>query len=181
MPLLRLARTAAATLGLAVLGASSLLAQTSPAAAPDRARILSTARSVMNTARYASLITLGARKQPQARIVDPLAPDDKMAIYIATNPLSRKVSEIKKDARVTLLYFDAARPAYVTLMGRAKAVSGSEKAAHFKADWSGFFSREKPDAYILYRIAVSRIEVVSPRDGLSGDPITWRPEIVDIR
>ena len=182
MPLLRLVRTSAETLGCLLLGASALAVQTSPATVrPDRTRTLSTAKSVMKAARYASFITLGEKHQPQARIVDPMGPDEKMTVYIATNPLSRKVREVKKDPRVTLLYFDADRPAYVTLIGRAQAVFGSEKASHFKADWSAFFSIERPETYVLYRVDVSRIEVVSPKEGLSGDPLTWRPDIVDIR
>ena len=36
-------------------------------------------------------------------------------------------------------------------------------------------------SYTLYRIIPSRLEVVSAKDGLSGDPATWRPEIVDLK
>ena len=148
---------------------------------PDRAHVLGIARDVIKSARYATLATLDDRQQPQARIVDPLDPDEAMTVYFATNPLSRKVAEIRRDPRVTLLYFDSARPAYVTLIGRARAVDAASKRVHFKQEWSGFFSPEKPDTYSLYRVEVSRIEVVSPKDGLPGNPATWRPEIVEIR
>ncbi len=135
----------------------------------------------MIAARYCSLITLGEGNQPQARIVDPTEPDASLTVYVATNPRSRKVREIRKDPRVTLLYFDPVRQGYVTLIGRAAEVTGSEKAAHHKADWQGFFALDRPDTYTLYRVVPARVEVVSSRDGLSGDPVTWRPEIVDLR
>ncbi len=151
------------------------------AAKVDRARVLGVARQVMMAARYCSLVTLGEGNQPQARIVDPTEPDASLTVYVATNPRSRKVREIRKDPRVTLLYFDPARLAYVTLLGRATEVKGSEKAAHHKADWQGFFPLDQPDTYTLYRVVPARVEVVSSRDGLSGDPATWRPEIVDLR
>ena len=113
--------------------------------------------------------------------MDPLPPDDSLAIYVATNPRSRKAAEIRRDSRVTLLYFDAAGPAYVTLIGRAIEITNPEKASHHKDDWQAFFPRDNPDSYTLYRIVPSRLEVVSAADGLSGDPATWRPEIIDLR
>jgi general stress protein 26 len=91
------------------------------------------------------------------------------------------VVEIGRDPRVTLLYFDAARSAYVTVIGRASEVAGAEKPMHRKKDWDPFFPPGKPEAYTLYRIVPARLEVVSEKDGLSGDPVTWRPEILNLR
>ena len=148
--------------------------------APDRDRLLGIARQIMAGARFCTMVTVGELGQPQARVVDPLEPDAALTVYIATNPLSRKVGEIRKDARVTLLYFDPTRSAYVTLIGRAVEVPDGEKAAHRKKDWDAFFPAAKTDAYTLYRIVPSRVEVMSAKDGLSGDPATWRPEILDL-
>lgn len=144
-------------------------------------RVLEVARQVMVAARYCTMVTLGEKHEPQARIMDPLAPDAALTVYVATNPRSRKVAEIRRDARITLLYFDPIRPAYVTLIGRAIEVGGAEKRSHHKDDWQAFFPRENPDSYTLYRIEASRVEVVSAQDGLSGDPATWRPEIIDLK
>ncbi len=147
----------------------------------DVGRVLEVARQIMVAARYCTLVTLGEGHQPQARIMDPLAPGASLTVYVATNPRSRKVAEIRRDARVTLLYFDAARPAYVTLIGRAVEAGEAEKRSHHKDEWQTFFPRDKPDSYTLYRIAPSRVEVVSAPDGLSGDPATWRPVIIDLK
>ena len=147
----------------------------------DRERVLGVARQIMIGARFCTMITIGDLGQPQARVVDPLEPDPAFVVYIATNPLSRKVAEIRRDPRVTLLYFDAARSAYVTLIGRAALVPGAEKARRRKKDWDEFFPASRPEAYALYRIIPSRVEVVSARDGLSGDPSTWRPEIAELK
>ena len=135
----------------------------------------------MKAARYATFVTIGTKHQPQARIVDPLEPDETMTVYVATNPRSRKVREIRDDPRVTLLYFDAGRPAYVTLIGHARPVDTPEKRTHVKTEWAQFFPPDKPESYVLYRVEVTRVEVVSSKDGLPGDPTTWRPEIVNIR
>jgi general stress protein 26 len=132
----------------------------------------------MSASRYCTLVTLGGKGEPQARIVDPMEPNASFEVYIATNPRSRKVGEIRKDPRVTLLYFDPAALAYATVIGRAVEVKGALKTAHYKKEWEGFFAREAPDTYTLYKVLPSRMEVTSPKDGLSGDPATWRPEIV---
>lgn len=51
------------------------------------------ALSLMQRARYATLVTVGDSGQPQARIADPRAPESDMTIWVATNPLTRKVNE----------------------------------------------------------------------------------------
>jgi general stress protein 26 len=170
-------RTAALVLVLGL--AAGAFAQEKPAAA--RARILEIARKIMVAARYCTLATTSESGEPQARIVDPLEPDEGFAVYVATNPLSRKVAEIRRDPRVTLLYFDRARSAYVTLVGRAAEVTGVEKTRRRKPEWQQFFPAEKPDNYLLYRITPVRAEVVSAADGLGGDPVTWKPEIVEFK
>ncbi len=179
------ARSRNAALLVLLLALGPLLrAQEMPRAAspnPDRDRVLGIARQIMGGARFCAMVTIGGLGQPQARVVDPLDPDPALVVYVATNPLSRKVGEIRKDPRVTLLYFDPARSAYVTLIGRAAEVPNPDKAAHRKPDWDAFFPAAKPEAYTLYRIVPSRVEVVSAKDGLSGDPATWRPEIVDLK
>lgn len=148
---------------------------------PARTHILSVAREIMLAARYGMLITLGDNHEPQARIVDPLSPDGSFVVYVATNPLSRKVAEIRRDSRVTLAYFDPDRLGYVTLIARAEEVGEVEKRSQHKDAWQPFFDRERPETYILYRIAPSRLEVVSAKDGINGDEVTWLPEIVELK
>lgn len=144
-------------------------------------RVLSIARDLMSASRFCTLVTLDAHGEPQARIMDPLPPDGGFSVYVATNPLSRKVREIRRHPRVTLLYFDSPRPGYVTLIGRAVEVKTADKKGHHKPEWEPFFPAEKPEAYVLFRIVPLRLEVVSARDGLPGDPATWRPEIVEFK
>ena len=165
---------------LSLCGVSSGLAQ-EPLPQSAREKVEAVARRIMSAARFCSLVTIGDQGAPQARIVDPLEPDASLTIYVATNPRSRKVSEITRDSRVTLLYFDTVRLGYVTVIGRASEVTGSEKRGHYKKDWEGFFARNQPETYTLYRIVPSRMEVVSAQDGLTGDTATWRPEILDLK
>lgn len=162
---------------------SSLFAQVAPGEIPSRTKIVAAAREIMQAAHYCTLVTIGADGQPQARIVDPFPPDSDLTIWIATNPLTRKVDEIRRDPRVTLMYFSAATFEYVTIIGTAVADTGTiAKAGHWKDAWASLYKeKNRGDDYLLLRVKPSRMEVVSVRRGIANDPKTWRPASVDIR
>jgi general stress protein 26 len=162
-----------------LLMAMALSAQTSPTAA----QIQAAAFDIMKAARYCTLITIGDAGQPQSRIVDPLIAEAEGRIWIATNPLSRKVKEIEKDARVTLTFFDAAADEYVTVIGRATVVRDADrKAAHWKAEWEPFYKqRSRGPDFMLFEVRPVQFEVSSARHKLHNDSQTWRPVILDLR
>jgi general stress protein 26 len=155
---------------LTLFSASTVLGQA------DRARVLDAARDVMQKARYCTLITLH-QGQAQARVVDPFEPDQAMTIWMATHRLTRKVSEIRRNPRVTLHYFDTDRMAQVTLVGRAKIVDDpAEKKKRWKADWSPFYKDENRGSdYLLIRFTPQRLEIFSEAHELRNDPVNWRP------
>jgi general stress protein 26 len=157
---------------LALLVVAITAAQT-----PSRADILTAARDVIDKAHYCSLVTLGEDGHPQARMVDPLAPDERFTMWIATNPLTRKTKQIQRDGRVTLLCFDAA----TALLGRAELVNDSaSKRTHWKKDWAQIY-KDGPDSkdLVLIRVTPSRLEIVSESRGMVGDPKTWLPLAID--
>jgi len=147
-----------------------------------KAEIVSAARDVMTRARYATLATNGPGGQPQARIVDPVAPDKDLTVWIGTNALTRKVTEIRWNNRVTLLYFDAKGLEYVTLLGTAEIVGDkTERAKHFKPEWAPFYKQGAAgEDFALIRVRASRVEVVSPRHKLMNDTTSWRPVGVNL-
>lgn len=144
---------------------------------PSRGQILSGGRDIIQKSGYCSFITTGEDGHPQARIVDPLGPDESFTFYIATNPLTRKVDQIRRDPRVTLLCFDAATSSYATVLAKAAIVTdAAEKARHWKAAWTPFYpGGAKGDDVVLIRLSPSRLEVVSVSRGLNPDPKTWLP------
>src|SRR5687767_5304389 len=101
----------------ALLFPSLVIAQTTSASQPSRAQVIAAARDVMQKAGYSTFITIGEDGQPQARVVDPTLPDQNLIIWIGTNALTRKVKDIQRDPRVTLLYFHAASASYLTVIG----------------------------------------------------------------
>lgn len=113
--------------------------------------------------------------------MDPFPPEKDMTVWLATNHRSRKVEQIRADNRVTLYYFDAAGLGTVTLMGTARLVDDSvEKARRWKPGWEAFYP-DRDSSYLLIEVRPARMEMVSVKHGLMGDPATWTPDGVAIR
>lgn len=157
--------------------------QDSRPAAPDRAAVIKAAAGVMDRARYCTLVTMGEDGHPQARIIDAFLPDEHMVVWMATTPLTRKVAQIRRDPRVTLVYFDPNTMAYVTLLGRAALVTdAAEKARRWKDDWAKLYTdRNRGDDYLLIKVTPFRLEISADSQGISNDPKTWRPVIVEFK
>ena len=141
-------------------------------------QLIAEAREIMTTTRYCALITIDRSGRAQARTMDAFAPDEKMIVWFGTNPLSRKVAEIRRHPRVTLYYFDRENQAYVTIHGTARLVNdANEKARHFKDDWKAFYP-DRDKNYLLIEVRPVSLEVVHTKKGLVGDSRTWRPPTV---
>ena len=127
------------------------------------------------------MITIAEDGHAQARIVDPLDPDPDFTVWIATNPLTRKVREIQRNPRTTLLCFDTATSSYVTVVGRASLITNAtDKQKHWKADWASIYPKgTHDDGFILIRLTPARLEIVSESRGMVGDPTTWLPLTIE--
>ena len=175
MTLAMLRTIAAATLILAFEAAAR---EPSPV---ERERARAAAFDVMAAARYATLVTIGANGHPQARVVDPLVAADR-TLWIGTNPLTRKVAEIRRDARVTLLFFNAAAGEYVTVQGRATVVANAKtRAERWKPEWQPFYKQgHQGEDFLLLEVRPTRLEISSARHRMVNDEKTWRPVVIDL-
>jgi general stress protein 26 len=144
----------------------------------SREELLSAAREIMATARYAALITSGANGRVNARAMDPFPPTAEMVIWFGTNPRSRKVRELRRNPRVTIYYVDPVDRAYVSIHGTARLVNDPEEKAHrWKDEWNAFYP-DRNKSYLLIAVTPERLEVINVKKGLNGDPITWDPHTV---
>ena len=147
----------------------------------SRGELISAAREIMTTARYCALITTGRGGRANARTMDAFAPDDNLIVWFGTNPLSRKVSEIRRNPRVTLYYFDRESQAYVAIQGVARLVNDpKEKARHWKDDWKAFYP-DRDKSYLLIEVRPLRLEVVNTKTGIVGTSRDWQPPSVIFR
>jgi len=150
-------------------------------AGQERSAVIAAAIDIMQQARFCTFITIDQAGQPQARMVDPLAPDANFTIWIATNPLTRKVDQVRKNPRVTLSCFDAATSSYITVLGRGELVAdGPEKQKHWKADWAPIYPNGPAGSdFMLIRLMPDRLEIVSGSRGIVGNPKTWLPVSIE--
>jgi general stress protein 26 len=144
----------------------------------SRERLIEVAREVMDSAGYCALITIDETGIPQARTMDPFPPEDDMTVWLGTNPKSLKAEQIQKNPHVALYYFDAAGLSYVTIEGTARLVNDpKEKAKRWKEAWNALYPN-RTDAYLLIKVSPEKLEVISFKDGINGDPETWTPPSV---
>ena len=139
------------------------------------------ARRIVRAVPYPTFITTDASGRPQARTVQALAPDSGWTVWFATNPRTRKVGEVERDARVVLHYFDQSTRSYVSLIGRARVVRDrATKAAHWDQAWNAFYP-DRDKSVVLIAVEAERLEIVSSTLGISGDAATWTPPTVRLR
>ena len=144
-----------------------------------RERLLEVARDIIESARYATLATADEEGRPRLRIMDPLPPEPGMVVWLATNPATRKVREIRENPEVALLYFDPDAPGYVSIAGTARLVDDArQKARHWKEAWTAFYP-DRGDAVLLIEVTPRWMEVVSVTHGVTGPDEDWRPPRVE--
>ena len=151
------------------------------ASEPTPEAIIAAAQDIMAAAESCALITIGADGVPQARMMNPFGPEPGLTVWMATNRDTRKVAEIRADARVTLVYFDAADPGYATLNGTVRLIDDpAEKRARWKDEWSTYYpGGPEGAAYLLIEFVPDRLEVVSVKHDIAADPLAWKAAVVE--
>ncbi|MEE4301440.1 MAG: pyridoxamine 5'-phosphate oxidase family protein [Pseudomonadales bacterium] len=149
---------------------------TAPSAYAEDEAVVRAARAIMASDPTPTLISLDARGHPRARTVQVSEPDAGFVLWIATRPNTRKVEQLRSDARVTLHYADDDAGAYLSVMGRATLHDDPATIAahtfHAAADLAAFWP-DYPEDYLLIRVTPDWIEVLGA--GAEADPETWRP------
>ena len=164
---------------LAMAAPIGVLSQEKGTEAPAREHLIEVAREVMDSARYCALITIDETGFPRARVMDPFPPEDDMTVWLGTNPKSLKVEQIQKNPHVALYYFDFAGLSYVTIEGTARLANDPEdKAKRWKEAWVALYPN-RTDAYLLIEVTPQKLEVISFKNGVTGDPENWTPPSVD--
>jgi len=161
-----------------LLTSASTFSQEITIANSPNVRLLKAAREIMTDAGTCALITLDKDGNPRARTMDPFLPEDDFTVWFGTNSNSRKVDQIKNDARVTLYYFDNETQGYVVISGTAQLVNDpSEKENYWKKEWEAFYPN-KSDNYLLIKVSPLWLEILSPTHEIYNDPTTWQPPII---
>ena len=139
----------------------------------------SIAREIITSSKNCALITIDSVGIAHARTMDPFPPDENFNIWMATNPKSKKVNQIKNNQNVTLYYFDNENSSYVTIQGSAKLVNSKElKEKFWKKKWDNFYKNRTTD-YLLIQFTPVKLNLISEKHSILGDSISWKtPEVL---
>ncbi len=144
----------------------------------ERDTLLSVARQYLKDVKYCALITIDSTGYSHARTMDPFQPDKKWIVWLATNPKSRKVNEIRNNQKVTLYYTGNKGVGYVSITGTATIVNEqSKKDSLWKEEWSRFYKNRSED-YLLIKVVPKRLEILNYKKGIVNNKETWRTPYV---
>jgi general stress protein 26 len=135
-------------------------------------RLLELARKLIDELTFCAAVTQGEDGDLNARIVQPLRMRDDWTVDVLTNLRCRKVREIQRTGRMTLLYQHDADKSYVTLIGRAEIVEDRELK---RAIWQPGHDRWNPGgpedpATVFARLVPDRIELWSAVHDVIPEP-----------
>ena len=143
--------------------------------------ILAVGNDIIEKTYYGSLITIDSIGQPRARVMEPFSPEKDFTIWMATNPKSRKVDQIKNNPNATMHYFDKNQMGYVSLMGKAFIVNDETiKSQKWKEEWEAFYPNQKED-YMLIKFIPETLELIGIVKSYTGNNETWAPHQVVLR
>ena len=138
----------------------------------DIERLLELARRLIGELTFCVAATEGEDGEVNARVVQPLPLGEDWTVNVLTNRRCRKVREIERSGRMTLLYQHDADRSYVALVGRAEIV---EDVALKRAIWKPAHERWNPGgpddpATVFARLFTERIELWSVVHDVMPEP-----------
>ena len=132
-----------------------------------------TAKLIIDESKTCVFTTIDSSGGASSRIMDPFIPNNEFIVYLVTNPKSRKVSEIKNNPRVTIIFQNS--DGYVAIKGTSFLILDlNTKKRFWKKEWTPHYKDIDKNAILIKIIPVS-MEVVNSSKGIEGDKETWSP------
>ncbi|HAF71275.1 MAG: General stress protein, putative [Acetothermia bacterium 64_32] len=114
---------------------------------------------IVDEAEVSLVITQGEQGFPHCRPMTLLGYEEEGTLWFATSRSSRKVSEISRDAKVTVCFLSFEGGAHAQLFGRAEVVEEPElKAEFWTEEWEEYWEGPDDPDYVLLEIRVERAE-----------------------
>ena len=138
----------------------------------DSEPLLKLARKLIGDVPFCVAVTQGEGGDANARILQPRPLGDDWTVDVLTNRRCRKVREVERTGRLTLLYQHDKDRSYVTLVGPAEII---DDVAFKRSVWTEAHYRWNPGgpedpATIYLRLRAERIELWSAVHGVMPEP-----------
>jgi general stress protein 26 len=143
-------------------------------------QLLVLARKIVNDVTFCTAATQGENGDTNARIVQPRPPNDDWTVDFITNRRCRKVRDIERTGKMTLLYQHDRDRSYVCLMGPAEIVDDRELK---RATWTDAHYRWNPagpedPATVYARLRPDRIELWSAVHNVMPEPFGYSAAVL---
>jgi general stress protein 26 len=135
----------------------------------------------MRRRRYCVVATPGGGVDVHARLVQPSPPHpESLAVRIGTSRTSRKVRELERTGRATLIYEDAPRDACVVLVGAARVLTAEEaRLVPFPPLFHAFFPQgPAQDDFVFVEVVPDRLEVIDFARKVTPEPFGLAPAVL---
>jgi general stress protein 26 len=146
----------------------------------DSEPLLNLARNLIGDVTFCVAVTQGTGGDANARIVQPRPLGDNWTVDVLTNRRCRKVREVERTGRLTLLYQHDKDRSYVSLVGPAEIVDDVDfkrsvwTEAHYRWNPGG---PEDP-ATVYLRLMTERIELWSAVHNVMPEPIGYSAAVL---
>lgn len=143
-------------------------------------QLLALARKLVAEMTFCTAATQGENGDTNARIVQPRQPGEDWTVDFITNRRCRKVRDIERTGRMTLLYQHDRDRSYVSLMGPAEVVEDLELK---RATWTDAHYRWNPGgpedpATVYARLRPVRIELWSAAHNVMPKPTGYSAAVL---
>ena len=141
----------------------------------DTERLLTLARKLVDGATYCVGATAADDGGASARVLQPMKVQDDWTVNVITNLRCRKVREVERSGRLTLLYQSEDGRSYASLAGAAEIVEDRDLK---RATWTPAHTRFNPNgpedpATVFMRLKTDRIELFSVAGGVTPEPFGY--------
>ena len=142
--------------------------------------LLNLARKLIGEVTFCVAVTQGDGGDANARIVQPRPLSGDWSVDVLTNRRCRKVRDVERTGRLTLLYQHDKDCSYVSLIGPARIVDDVDfkrsvwTEAHYRWNPGG---PEDP-ATVYLRLMTERIELWSAVHGVTPEPLGYSAAIL---
>ena len=141
--------------------------------------VLGMVGDILEEADFCVLVTLSDSGVAHARPMQPFGPEEDLTFWFGASPSSRKVEELRADARATVCFQIPEKGAYVTLLGEGWVVEDEDlRREHWRPSFEKFWP-EGPggDDYVLIRFVPYRLEAMHMADGIAPEPFGLKPAV----
>ena len=134
------------------------------------------ALEIINNSKFSVLTTVN-NNSADSRTMDHFMVKPDFMLYFGTNINSRKIHHIKDNTIVTVHFNSTDNDGYVTIKGFASISDNSDLIEYYwKNEWDKFY----PDKsnYRLIKVKTQSLELISEKNNILGDSVTWKSPVI---